>query len=95
MAYQTSVRELADFLLRKFQHPNYDHNFAAPSVYVMTERDMHDTLDNLQIEKDKARRTELLSELEGQVLILHTVSYYGDKERDHIIDKIERLRKEL
>jgi hypothetical protein len=94
MAFEDSLSELTDFLLRMFHHPSYDHTYPG-APYVQTQRDIQWTLDKLNIEKDKASRAKLLSELEGHVLIFNTVSYYGDKERDQIIDKIQLLRKEI
>lgn len=96
MTYRADLKELTNFLLDKFNHPNFDHRtFGGPSDAVQAERDFRFTLNDIQDETDDARCLELLTKLEGQTLILQTVSYYSEKEVQDILNKIDSLKKEL
>jgi hypothetical protein len=96
MSYQDSLKNLTDFLVRKFHHPNFDHRYlGGPSEHVQTERDLRWTLNSLQGEQEKIKRNELLNQLEGHVQVLGTVGHFSSTELDEILEKINNIRQEI
>ena len=90
---QAAIHELTGYILDKFRAPNGDWRYlGGPSNYVETFRDVRRTLNSLNQEKDSAIKLELLTVLEGQIMILEALSYYSETEMKTIIDMIESIK---
>lgn len=96
MLYAIGLRDLSEHLLEKFYHPNFDHRYlGGPSVHVQTDRDIRFTLNALQSETNKSKQLALLEKLEGQILVLESVSYFSTQESEVLLTMIEAIKKEI